>query len=74
MPLNYRNDTENSINTFNNVVQIVRYSNNKYDAIKSLKDTTINGTDIKIGETCAHQIYNKYVEYNGNCIGRCKKF
>ncbi len=75
MPLNSKygdNNYSNVISTFNDVVTTIRYSNNKNDAIRTLKNTTIKGTDVKIGEQYAHEIYNKYAQYNGNTSARRK--
>ena len=69
MPINYNNygngNNPNIIGTYNNVVDTMRYSSNKNDAIRNLKNTTIQGTNVKIGEKYAHSIYNTYSKYNG---------
>ena len=76
MPLNSRyreNDYAKVISTYNSVIDTIRHSTNKNDAIRSLKDTTIEGTNIKIGQKYSHQIYNKYTEYNG-AVGSVRRF
>lgn len=73
MPFNYNNNTSyntDMLDTFNNTMYAIRHSNNKNDAIKTLSNTKINGSNIKLGNQTAHQIYDKYVEYNGHGSGR----
>ena len=68
MPLNSKygeKSYSNVIHTFNDVVNTIRHSTNKYDAIRTLKNTNIKGTNVKIGEQYAHKIYDKYIQYNG---------
>lgn len=70
MPINYSNygnssNYPNTIGTYNRVIDTMRQTTNKNDAIRSLKDITIQNTDVKIGEKYAHQIYNSYTKYNG---------
>lgn len=69
MPLNshqYTNGTNTNVtNTFDKVVDTLRHTSNKNDAIRQLKEMKIQGTNYQIGKSYAHQIYNSYVEYNG---------
>ncbi len=73
MPINFnydQNSYSNIISTYNSAIDTMRQASNKNDAIRTLKNTNIKGTNVKIGEEGAHQIYNKYSEYNGYSNGR----
>ena len=48
----------------------MRHSSNKHDAIRTIQNTQIQGTNTKIGTQYAHALYDRYVEYNGYGCGR----
>jgi len=64
MPINYSNYANTSA-TYDKVINTCMSSNNKNDAIKSLKNMTIQNTNVQIGEKYAHSIYNSYSKYHG---------
>jgi hypothetical protein len=68
MPSNYVKP--NTVGTYNTIVDKIQHSTNKNDAIRSLKEITIQNTDVKIGEKYAHSIYNSYSKYNSTGGGR----
>ena len=73
MPVNYHHGESNNANiiyTFDQVVNTMRHSSNKHDAIRTIQNTQIQGTNTKIGTQYAHALYDRYVEYNGYECGR----
>ncbi len=67
MPINYSNYGKypNTVGTYDKVIDTMRHSSNKNDAIRSLKNITIQNTNVQIGEKYAHSIYDSYSKYHG---------
>lgn len=58
------------IRAYDEALSTIRDSSSKNDCIRSLREIKI--TERKtLGDRCAHKVYNKYCEYNGN-VGRKK--
>jgi len=70
MPSTKRNNANarelRMVNTYNQIVDIIRSSNTKSDAIKMIKNVRIGGDGEKVGEKYANKIYDKYVRHNGS--------
>lgn len=56
---------------YDETLSAIRNSSSKNDCIRNLRNIKVG--EYEIGSRCAHKIYNKYCEYNGNVKKRRKK-
>jgi len=68
MPKKYTSNNTNDTysRTYEDIIGIITNSTNKNDAIKSLSDLEIYGTNVKFDSEGAHKIYDTYKTYNAS--------
>jgi len=72
MPQRYTSlSNDDNLRTYEQVINTIKHSSNKNDAVRSLSDITISGSECRIGRDYASRMYDTYREYNTSArIGR----